>query len=178
MHTPKPAPSARPSKTSDKGGFWGWLLIAAAIVVGDQVTKQYIANTLFYAERWPILPFFDFTLLYNPGAAFSFLANEAGWQRWFFTAVAIIATVLIVYMLRKNPQQKLFCAALTLILGGALGNVIDRVWHAHVIDFLLFHWRDWYFPAFNVADIAITCGAVLLIVDEFLRLRKNKKAKE
>lgn len=173
MHTPKPISSSPKAKTS----FWGWLIIAAIIVVLDQITKQYFANTLFYAERWPVLPFFDFTLLYNPGAAFSFLADGAGWQRWFFTAIAAIATTLILYMLRKNPQQKLFCTALALILGGALGNVIDRVWHAHVIDFLLFHWQGWYFPAFNIADIAITCGAILLILDEFIRIRKNKKTK-
>lgn len=177
--TPKPSDTVTTSKTTSKsiGGFWGWLLIAAIIVLVDQITKQYMENALHYAERWPILPFFDFTLLYNPGAAFSFLADGAGWQRWFFTVVALVATTLIIYMLRKNSQQKLFCASLALILGGAIGNVIDRVWHAHVIDFLLFYWRDWYFPAFNVADIAITCGAILLILDEFIRIRKNKKLK-
>lgn len=176
MHTPKPSPAA--SKNTTKGTFWGWLLIAAVIVLGDQISKQYMENALHYAERRPVLPFFDFTLLYNPGAAFSFLADGAGWQRWFFTVVALLATTLIVYMLRKNPHQKLFCASLALILGGAIGNVIDRVWHAHVIDFLLFYWRDWYFPAFNVADIAISCGAILLILDEFIRIKKGKnKAK-
>ncbi len=156
----------------------GWLLIALIIVLADQATKQYMDSTLLYAQRRSILPFFDFTLLYNPGAAFSFLADGAGWQRWFFTGIALIATTLIVYMLRKNPQQKLFCASLALILGGAIGNVIDRVAHAHVIDFLLFFWRDWYFPAFNIADIAITCGAILLILDELIRIRKNKKPKD
>lgn len=155
----------------------GWLAIAAVIVLLDQMTKQYMDNTLHYAERLPVLSFFDFTLLYNPGAAFSFLADGAGWQRWFFTFVALVATVLIVHMLRKTPHQKLFCSSLALILGGALGNVIDRVLHAHVIDFLLFYWRDWHFPAFNIADIAITCGAILLILDEIIRLRKNKKSK-
>lgn len=175
VHTPKD-PTAAPKAT--QGGFWGWLVIAAIIVVGDQITKQYMENALHYAERWPVLPFFDFTLLYNPGAAFSFLADGAGWQRWFFTVVALVAVTLIVYMLRKNSHQKLFCASLALILGGAIGNVIDRVLHAHVIDFLLFYWRDWYFPAFNVADIAITCGAILLIADEFIRLHKNKKANQ
>lgn len=155
----------------------GWLIIAAVIVLVDQMTKQYMDSALHYAERVPVLSFFDFTLLYNPGAAFSFLADGAGWQRWFFTFIALVATVLIVHMLRKNPHQKLFCSSLALILGGALGNVIDRVLHAHVIDFLLFYWRDWYFPAFNIADIAITCGAILLILDEIIRLRKNKKSK-
>ena len=175
MHTPKhatTAPKASPNR------FWGWLLIALVIVVIDQASKIYMDSTLLYAQRWPILPFFDFTLLYNPGAAFSFLADGAGWQRWFFTAIALVATTLIVYMLRKSPEQKLFCSSLALILGGAIGNVIDRIQHAHVIDFLLFYWRDWYFPAFNIADVAITCGAILLILDELIRLRKSKKRKE
>ena len=175
MHTPKhvtTTPKASPNR------FWGWLFIALVIVVIDQASKIYMDSTLLYAQRWPILPFFDFTLLYNPGAAFSFLADGAGWQRWFFTAIALVATTLIVYMLRKSPEQKLFCSYLALILGGAIGNVIDRIQHAHVIDFLLFYWRDWYFPAFNVADVAITCGAILLILDEFIRLRKSKKRKE
>lgn len=162
-------------KKPAQSGFLRWLLIATLIIVFDQLTKAYMDNTLLYAQRWSILPFFDFTLLYNPGAAFSFLADGSGWQRWFFTAIALIATVLIVHLLRKTPQQKLFCTSLSLILGGAIGNVIDRVLHGHVVDFLLFYWRDWYFPAFNLADVAITCGAILLILDEFIRLRKNKK---
>ena len=172
--SPSSLSKAQTPKTTPKGGFWVWLLIAAAIVLLDQITKQLVEQQLYYAERLSVLPFFDITLLYNPGAAFSFLADGAGWQRWFFTAVALIATTLIVYMLRKSPQQKLFCTSLALILGGAIGNVIDRIWHAHVIDFLLFYWHNAYFPAFNVADIAISCGAALLILDELLRLRKKK----
>lgn len=168
---PKHYPTQKPAKP----GFLWWLMIAAIIVLLDQITKFYMDSTLLYAQRWSILPFFDFTLLYNPGAAFSFLADGSGWQRWFFTAIALIATVLIVHLLRKTPQQKLFCTSLSLILGGAIGNVIDRVLHGHVVDFLLFYWRDWYFPAFNLADVAITCGAILLILDEFIRLRKHKK---
>lgn len=176
MHTPNSTTTAPTHKTASVS-LMGWLGIAAVIVLLDQITKQYMESILQYSERLPVLSFFDFTLLYNPGAAFSFLADGAGWQRWFFTAVALIATVLIVHMLRKNSNQKLFCSSLALILGGALGNVIDRVLHAHVIDFLLFYWRDWYFPAFNIADIAITCGAILLILDEIIRLRKNKRTK-
>ena len=143
----------------------------------DQITKQAIEHSLHYAERLHLLPFFDLTLLYNPGAAFSFLAEGSGWQRWFFTGIALVATVLIVHLLRKHPEQKLFCASLSLILGGAIGNLIDRLLHSHVIDFLLFYWRDAYFPAFNVADIAISCGAALLILDEILRIKKQKKTK-
>ncbi|MYN14694.1 lipoprotein signal peptidase [Pusillimonas sp. TS35] len=168
------AQGAAPAKPA-RGRFWAWLLTAALIIVADQLTKVYFDTRLAYGERWPLLPFFDFTLLYNPGAAFSFLASGEGWQRWFFTAVALGATVLILYLLRRNPHQPLFCAALALILGGAVGNVIDRIQHGHVIDFLLFYWRNWYFPAFNVADIAITCGAILLILDELLRMRRERR---
>lgn len=170
-------PSAHKASSPKRGGFIYWLLIALAIVIVDQTTKQYIDQSFNYAERLAVLPFFDLTLLYNPGAAFSFLADGSGWQRWFFTGIALVATILIVHLLRKHPEQKLFCASLSLILGGAIGNVIDRLVHSHVIDFLLFHWRGAYFPAFNVADIAITCGAILLILDEILRLRKHKKIK-
>lgn len=156
-------------------GFWLWLTIALIIIGLDQYTKYYFSQQLYYAERWPVLPFFDFVLLHNPGAAFSFLAGADGWQRWFFSAIALIATLLIIYWLQRQPDNKLFCSALSLILGGTLGNVIDRLAHGYVIDFLLFHWQEWYFPAFNLADIAITIGAGLLILEEFLRLRRLKK---
>ncbi|HLS41831.1 MAG TPA: signal peptidase II [Paenalcaligenes sp.] len=168
---PKPAST---STASQNRQFWLWLLLAAFLVVLDQVSKQYFQSTLMYAERWNILPFFDFTLLYNPGAAFSFLAGGTGWQKWFFVAIAAVATFFIIYWLRRQPEQRVLSAALSLILGGAVGNVIDRLLHDHVIDFLLFYWKDWYFPAFNVADIAITCGAILLILDEFLRIRRQR----
>jgi signal peptidase II len=121
-----------------------------------------------------VLPFFDFTLLYNPGAAFSFLADGHGLQRWLFSAIALIAVVLILHLLWRNPRQPLFCTAIAAILGGAVGNLIDRIQHGHVVDFLLFYWRQWYFPAFNVADVAITCGAALLILDEVLRWRRAR----
>jgi signal peptidase II len=118
-----------------------------------------------------VLPFFDFTLLYNPGAAFSFLAQADGWQRWFFTVLGLVASVFIVWMMHKNRSNKRLMLALALILGGALGNVIDRIAYGHVVDFLLFYWKDWYYPAFNIADTCITLGAILLILDELLRLR-------
>lgn len=155
--------------------FWSWIAGAFLIIVLDQISKVYFDGHLQYGERWHILPFFDFTLLYNPGAAFSFLADGAGWQRWFFTAIALGATGLIIHLLRRSPAQTLFCASLMCILGGAIGNVIDRIQHGHVIDFLLFYWNTWHFPAFNVADIAITCGAILLVLDEILRLRRDKR---
>ncbi len=122
-----------------------------------------------------MLPFFDFTLLYNRGAAFSFLAAEEGWQRWFFTGLGLAAAVVILWLLRRTPGQPRFRAALILILGGAVGNVIDRLVYGHVVDFLLFYWKDWYYPAFNIADVAITCGAVLLVLDELLRGRAKAK---
>lgn len=154
--------------------FWVWLAGALAIVVLDQVSKLYVNSHLQYGERLHVLPVFDITLLYNPGAAFSFLAADGGWQRWLFTAIALGAAGLIIHLLRKNPGQTLFCASITAILGGAVGNVMDRLQHGHVIDFFLFYWRDWYFPAFNVADVAITCGAALLILDELLRMRRER----
>jgi signal peptidase II len=122
-----------------------------------------------------VLPFFDFTLLYNPGAAFSFLADGQGWQRWLFTGIALLAAGLIVHLLRRHPGDRLFCASLMSILGGALGNVIDRIQHGHVIDYLLFYCNGWHYPAFNIADISITCGAILLILDEVRRIRHERR---
>ncbi|MGB3289457.1 MAG: signal peptidase II [Burkholderiaceae bacterium] len=171
------ASSGLPDQPRPKASrFWAWILGALAIVVLDQITKVYFDSHLNYGERWNLLPFFDFTLLYNPGAAFSFLADGQGWQRWLFTAIALVATGLIIHMLRRHPEQPLFCASLMCILGGAIGNVIDRIQHGHVIDFLLFYWDSWYFPAFNLADVSITCGAVLLIYDELRRMRREKKS--
>lgn len=155
--------------------FWFWIAGALLIVIVDQLTKSYFSGHLVYAQRWNVLPFFDFTLLYNPGAAFSFLAGGQGWQRWLFTIIAVGAIGLILHLLRRHPKQTLFCVSLSCVLGGAVGNLIDRVQHGHVVDFLLFYWRDWYFPAFNVADIAITCGAALLIIDELLRMKRERK---
>jgi len=154
-----------------------WLALALLLVVLDQLSKRYVDSRYFYGERVPVLPFFDLTLLYNPGAAFSFLADGQGWQRWLFSMIALAAIVLILLLLRKHTRQPLFCSALALVLGGAVGNLIDRVQYGHVVDFLLFYWRDWHFPAFNVADMAISLGAGLLILDEGLRLRKNRRVR-
>jgi signal peptidase II len=152
----------------------GWLGIAGLIIVLDQLSKILVDKTFAYGERVSVLPIFDFTLLYNRGAAFSFLAGGAGWQRWFFTVIGLGAAALIIWLLSKHGHQRMFSWAITLILGGALGNVIDRMIHGHVIDFLLFYYDKWYFPAFNIADSAITVGAVLMIVDELRRVRKSK----
>jgi len=151
--------------------LWRWLVLAGVLIILDQLTKLYFDGLLRYGQRIAVLPFFDFTLLYNPGAAFSFLAQADGWQRWFFTILGLVASVLIVWMMHKNRSNKRLMLALTLILGGALGNVIDRIAYGHVVDFLLFYWKDWYYPAFNIADTCITLGAILLILDELLRLR-------
>lgn len=159
-----------------KGKLGGALALALLIIVLDQITKVYFNTAFSYGERLNILPFFDFTLLYNRGAAFSFLASEEGWQRWLFTGLGLVAAAVILWFLRRTPDQPRFRLALTLILGGALGNVIDRVVYGHVVDFLLFYWDNWYYPAFNIADVAITCGAVLLVLDDLLRARSQKKA--
>ena len=156
--------------------IWPWLLSALMIIVLDQVTKIGFDHMLAYGQRIAVLPVFDFTLLYNRGAAFSFLASHGGWQRWLFTGIGLVAAVVITWLLRRHSRERLFCAALTLILGGALGNVIDRLLHGYVIDFILLHWNDRYFPAFNLADMAITAGAVILILDEWLKVRRGRAA--
>ncbi len=152
-----------------------WLGIAIVVILLDQVTKIAIERVFNFGERLPVIGgIFDLTLLYNKGAAFSFLAGAGGWQRGFFIGVGVAAALFIVWLLARHGQQRLFSFALALILGGALGNVIDRVLHGHVVDFLLFYWRTWYWPAFNVADCAIVAGAALLILDELLRVRRGK----
>lgn len=157
------------------GALQRWLWLAAAIVVVDQLSKFAILRSLSFGERIAVVPgLFDLTLVYNRGAAFSFLAGASGWQRWFFTGLGIAAAIFIVWLLARHGSQRLFAFALSLILGGAIGNVIDRVVHGQVVDFLLVYWQRWHWPAFNVADSAITVGAVLLIVDEFRRVRRGR----
>lgn len=152
--------------------IWPWLLWALVIVLLDQLTKQWILRHYALWDSTPITSFFNIVRAHNTGAAFSFLANHSGWQRWLFVGIGVVATVLIVWQLRKYPAQKLFCLALASILGGAIGNVLDRLMHGYVVDFLDFYWGSYHFPAFNVADMGITIGAALLIVDELLRSRQ------
>jgi signal peptidase II len=151
-----------------------WLALALFIIIADQFTKVLVMGYFRLGESLTVTSFFNLVRAHNSGAAFSFLASAAGWQRWFFTAIGIAAAIFIVWMLRSHSGQRLFSFALACILGGALGNVIDRLLHGHVIDFLQFHWGGWYFPAFNVADAAITVGAACLILDEILRVRRSR----
>ena len=154
--------------------LWPWLAIALAIIVLDQLTKAIVVARLELGDLHVVTPFFDIVRAHNRGAAFSFLRDASGWQRWFFTAIGIGAAIFIVWMLRRHGGQRLFGWALALILGGALGNVIDRLLHGHVVDFIQVHWGRAYFPAFNVADSAISVGAALLILDELLRVRRAR----
>jgi signal peptidase II len=152
---------------------WPYLLLALAVIVSDQITKLAVLNRFEPGERLAVIPgLFDLTLLFNRGAAFSFLAGHDGWQRWFFVVIALAASAFILYLLLRHRQQRMFSLALGLILGGAIGNVIDRLLYGQVVDFLLLHQGNWYFPAFNVADSAISVGAVLLILDELLRMKR------
>lgn len=149
-----------------------WLGIATIVILLDQITKIMITRMFVYGESHPVTSFFNLVLVYNKGAAFSFLASETGWQRYFFTAMGIAAALFIIYLLKKHAGQRMFSWALSLVLGGAIGNVIDRVLYGHVIDFLDVHFGGWHWPAFNIADSAICVGAVLFIVDELRRVNK------
>lgn len=151
-----------------------WLVIAAAIVVCDQLSKIWISKLLKMGQTIDVTSFFNLVLAYNKGAAFSFLASASGWQRYFFTAISIIAVIFILYFIKKNTRQKLFCWSFSLILGGAIGNLIDRLMYGHVIDFIDFHINTWHWPAFNIADSAITIGAILFVIDELRRVHKGR----
>jgi len=161
---------ARAGKSSS--GMLQWLGLAFIIMLVDQFTKVLILGYYHLGDSTYVSSFFNVVRVHNSGAAFSFLADASGWQRWFFTVVGFVAAAVIIYMLKSHPGQKLFSFAMACILGGAIGNVIDRLAHGYVVDFLDFHWRSMHFPAFNVADSAITVGAVCLILDELLRVRR------
>ena len=158
-----------------------WLGIAAAILLLDQFTKLLVISRFELGDSQAVTSYFNLVRVHNSGAAFSFLSTASGWQRWLFTGIGIAAAGFMVWLLRSHPQQTLFCFALSLVLGGAVGNVVDRMLWGHVIDFLDFHW-DWlspvfyqgHFPAFNVADSAISVGAVCLIADELIRVRRTR----
>ena len=166
---------ARGSKTSGGGSsLLQWLGLAFILLLADQFTKVLILGYYQLGDSSPVTSFFNVVRVHNTGAAFSFLANAGGWQRWFFTGIGIAAALLILWMLKSHSGQKLFAFAMASILGGAIGNVIDRVLYGYVVDFLDFHWQGWHFPAFNVADSAISVGAACLILDELLRVRRGR----
>ena len=159
-----------------RGGALRWLWLAAAIIVADQVTKALVVREFVLYEVRDVLPVLELTRLHNTGAAFSLLAQASGWQRWFFIALALGISTGIVLWLRSLAGRGAtwLAVALSLVMGGALGNVIDRIWHGYVIDFIHFHWQDWYYPAFNVADMAITTGAIMLVIDAIISGRRAK----
>ncbi|MFZ5502780.1 MAG: signal peptidase II [Pseudomonadota bacterium] len=148
-----------------------WLWLSALVIVLDQLSKLAISSTFVYGEHLAVTSFFNLVLAHNTGASFSMLSDAGGWQRWFFSGIAVAASVWIIWMLRKHQAEKLFSFALAFILGGAVGNLIDRLAYGYVVDFLDFYWGAYHFAAFNLADSAITCGAFLLILDSF----KGKK---
>ena len=162
-------------------GLAMWLGLALIIIVADQFTKTLILGWFQLGDSRTVTDFFNIVRVHNTGAAFSFLAGAGGWQRWFFVGIGAVASVFIVWMLKSHPGQRLFCFSLTMILGGAIGNVVDRLLHGYVVDFLQFRFAvlepvfsGGYFPSFNVADAAISVGAVCLILDELIRVRRSK----
>jgi signal peptidase II len=158
--------------TQSGGSLAPWLGIAVIVTLLDQISKIAVTRLFSYGESHAVTSFFNLVLVYNKGAAFSFLASETGWQRYFFTALGIAAAIFIIYLLKKHAGQRMFSWALALVLGGAVGNVIDRLLYGHVIDFLDVHLGNWHWPAFNIADSAICIGAVLFVLDELRRVGK------
>ncbi len=158
-------------------GRLGWLLLSVLVFLLDQASKWVVLESIPFRERITVIPgWFDWIHVYNTGAAFSLLADSSGWQRWFFALIALVVSgVLVVWLKRLKADETWLAIALAMVLGGALGNLYDRVVLGHVVDFILVHWQDrWYFPAFNLADSAITLGAIMLALDMF----KSKKSGE
>jgi len=176
MATKKSRSSSAPNRPS----LTTWLSLALLVILLDQLTKVLIVGRFAYGDSVFVTDWFNLVRVHNTGAAFSFLAQASGWQRWFFVALGVGASAMFIWMLRSHAGQKLFSFAVAMLLGGAIGNVIDRLWHGYVVDFLQFHWGvlaplfpGGYFPAFNLADSAITLGAACLILDELLRVRRG-----
>lgn len=172
-----PAPRRAASGTAS---LTVWLGVAAVVLLLDQFTKVLILGHFELGDSQTVTSFFNVVRVHNTGAAFNFLADAAGWQRWFFVGLGTLATGVIVWLLRSHPGQTLFCLSVSMVLGGAVGNVVDRIWHGYVVDFLQFHWsfleplfHGGYFPSFNIADSGITLGAIGLIVDELRRVRRS-----
>ena len=170
----KPSPKTGYKKPSSGTSLLPWLGLALILLIADQFTKVLILGYYRLGDATHVTSFFNVVRVHNTGAAFSFLASASGWQRWFFTGIGLAAAVFIVWMLKSHAGQKLFSFAMACILAGAVGNVIDRTLHGYVVDFLDFHYGGWHFPAFNVADSAITVGAICLVLDELLRVRRSQ----
>jgi signal peptidase II len=151
----------------DNGMLVKWLGASVLVIALDQLSKMWISSHFAYGESYTVTSFFNLVLAHNTGASFSMLSDAGGWQRWLFSGIALVASGWITWLLRKHQHEKLFCIALLFILGGALGNLIDRLIYGYVVDFLDFHWKESHFAAFNVADSAITLGAALLLWDSF-----------
>ncbi len=163
-----------PRSGAARSGMLPWLGLALLLFILDQFTKVLILGYYQLGDSTYVTSFFNIVRVHNPGAAFSFLASASGWQRWFFTALGIAAAVFILWMLRSHHHQKLFAFSMACLLGGAVGNVVDRLLHGYVVDFVQLHYAGWAFPAFNVADAAITAGAIGMILDELRRVRRGR----
>ena len=174
MATKTPTKTKTSFKKSSGSTMLPWLGLALILLIADQFTKVLILGYYRLGDATYVTSFFNVVRVHNTGAAFSFLAGASGWQRWFFTAIGLAAAAFIIWMLRSHAGQKLFSFAMACILGGAIGNVVDRTLHGYVVDFLDFHYGNWHFPAFNVADSAITIGAICLVLDELMRVRRGK----
>ncbi|MFM7049015.1 MAG: signal peptidase II [Polynucleobacter sp.] len=163
------------NQTSSQGSSSKWyVLLALGVLIADQITKWWAQMSLPMAQPIKVTDFLNWFLIYNPGAAFSFLSQAGGWQRWFFTVIGIVAAIVIIWLLQKNTHDRPFCLALSLILGGAIGNVIDRLLYGAVVDFIDVHYDGWHWPAFNIADSAISIGATLIVINEIRRAIKDR----
>jgi signal peptidase II len=163
------------NQTSPQASSSKWyVLLALGVLIADQMTKWWAQMSLPMAQPIKVTDFLNWFLIYNPGAAFSFLSQAGGWQRWFFTVIGIVAAIVIIWLLQKNTHDRPFCLALSLILGGAIGNVLDRLLYGAVVDFIDVHYDGWHWPAFNIADSAISIGATLIVINEIRRAIKDR----
>lgn len=159
---------------------WGlWLLVSLLVIAADQLTKMQVTDALTLYQRVPVLPFLDIVRLHNTGAAFSFLSGASGWQRWLFSGIAIVVSAGLLWWLFSLPPRgkTVLALGLALLLGGAIGNLIDRVVHGYVVDFILVYYREWSYPAFNIADSAITCGVALVLFDGLVLERRARASR-
>jgi signal peptidase II len=166
--------SRSPFSNKSSYGFKLWIAISVLVIIADQLTKLVTINKITELSSHPITSFLNWVLIYNPGAAFSFLANGSGWQRWFFIGIGSVAVIVMLWLLILHASQAIFCFSISLILGGAIGNLIDRFTHGAVVDFIDVYYQQYHWPAFNVADSAITLGTALLIIDELIRVIKQR----